>query len=411
VRKLVLAGLAVLAALFTGLLGGTVPAIGVQFPTIRPLQAVRPGITVSLYALGFNQTSCSSASACLGIGLAVNPKTLGSQVTLAWKGSAWRKLALPIPAKGAMAVELTGVSCAREVKQPSCVAVGDYVSKSGDSSVFAVAWTGGALRLLPVPRLPKGVADVYFDGLSCVSARHCVALGVGIATSNGAFPLLFETWDGTGWTVKTKDLPTVDDFPDLNGISCATPTYCVLVGGLQQGGNDKQNAYAARWNGTSLSRLTVPVPAGIAAPSLAAVSCSSTAFCAVTALNFSATSGPTGTAFTDILRDGNWSLAKVAWPKGTKTSQLLTLSCLSPTWCIAAGNVGSRVAAFTYNGRSWSSQHLPAPAQGYADDFGGITCVTEKSCIALGDIGPVKENELEPLGALWNGKTWSLKVI
>jgi hypothetical protein len=134
VRKLVLAGLAVL----TGLLGGAVPAIGEQFPTVRP-PAPWPGITVSLYALGFNQIACSSASACLGLGLAVNPKTLGSQVTLAWNGTAWRKLALPIPAKGAMAVELTGVSCARQPKRPGCVAVGDYVSKSGDPGVFAVA--------------------------------------------------------------------------------------------------------------------------------------------------------------------------------------------------------------------------------------------------------------------------------
>jgi hypothetical protein len=308
VRKLVLAGLAVLAALLTGLLGGAVPAIGVQFPTIRPPQAVRPGITVSAYALGFNQISCSSASACLGLGLAVNPKTLGSQVTFAWNGTGWRKLALPAPAKGATAVDLTGVSCARDTKRPGCVAVGDYVSKSGDPGVFAVAWTGRALRLLPVPRPPKGVTDVYFDGLSCVSARHCVALGVGITTSNGAFPLLFETWNGTGWTVKTKDLPTVDDFPDLNGISCATSTDCA-------------------------------------------------------------------------------------------------------TWCIAAGSVGTRVEVVAYNGRSWSAQRLPAPAKGYADDFGGISCVTEKSCVALGDIGPVKEDELDPLGARWIGKTWTLRVI
>jgi hypothetical protein len=145
VRKLILAGLAVLAAALTGLLGGAVPAIGVQFPAVRPVQAMRPGITVSLYALGFTQISCSSASACLSLGLAVNPKTLGAQITLAWNGT-WRKVALPIPAKGAIGTELTGVSCARETKQPSCVAVGDYVSKSGDSEVFAVSWTGGALR-------------------------------------------------------------------------------------------------------------------------------------------------------------------------------------------------------------------------------------------------------------------------
>jgi hypothetical protein len=407
VRKLVLA---VLAAVLTSLLGGAIPAIGAQFPTVRP-QAPRPGITVSLYALGFNQTSCSSASACLGLGLAVNPKTLGSQVTLEWNGTAWRKLALPIPAKGASAVELTGVSCARQARRPGCVAVGDYVSKSGDPGVFAVAWTGGALRLLPVPRLPKGVPDVYFDGLSCVSATHCVALGVGITTSNGAFPLLFETWNGTGWTIKTKVLPTIDDFPELNGISCATPTYCVLVGGLQRGGSANLTVYAARWNGTSLTRMAVPAPARLASPSLAAVSCPSTAFCAVTGLNFSAANGSADLAFADILRDGKWSLVKLASPKGTTTSQLLALSCLSAQWCIAAGSVGTRIEALTYNGRSWSAQHLPAPAKGYADDFGGISCVTEKSCVAIGGIGPVKEDKLDPLGGRWNGKIWTLRVI
>jgi hypothetical protein len=104
-------------------------------------------------------------------------------------------------------------------------------------------------------------------------------------------------------------------------------------------------------------------------------------------------------------------LVKLASPKGTTTSQLLALACLSAKWCIAAGSVGTRVEALTCNGRAWSAQHLPAPAKGYADDFGGISCVTGKSCVALGGIGPVKENELDPLGALWNGKTWTLKVI
>lgn len=247
------------------------------------------------------------------------------------------------------------------------------------------------------------------DALSCVSARHCVALGTVVAAPDGAFPLLFETWNGSTWTARTKVLPT-DEFPQLNGISCATVAGCVLVGALQ-GGNGRLSAYAARWNGASFSRLTVPVPAGIASPTLAAVSCSSTASCAVSGLDFSPASGPTGLAFTDVLRDGKWSLAKVAWPKGTTSSLLLALSCLSATWCIAAGSIGNEVAALIYNGKSWSAQHLPAPAKGYGDDFGGISCVTENRCIALGDIGPVKKNELNPLGATWHGKAWTLKAI
>ena len=408
-RKLVLTGLALLAAVLTSMLGGAVPAVAAQSSTVQP-HAQRPGITVSAYALGFNQISCSSASACLGIGLAVNPKTLGSEFPLAWNGTSWRKLALPTPAKGAIGTGLSGVSCARETKQPSCVAVGDYVSKSGHASVFAVTWAGGALRLLPAPRAPRGVSDVYLDALSCVSARHCVALGAVVAAPDSASPLLFDTWDGTAWTVRTKVL-LADSFPELNGISCPSFTDCVLVGALQRGGNGKLSAYAARWNGASLSRLTVPVPAGIASPTLAAVSCSSTAACAVTGLNFSTSNGSTGQTFIDVLRGGKWSLTKVASPKGTTSSVLLALSCLSATWCIAAGSTSDKVAALIYNGKSWSAQHLPAPAKGYADDFGGISCVTEKSCVALGDIGPVKEDELDPLGALWNGKAWTLKVI
>ena len=408
-RKFALTGLALIAAVLTSMLGGATSAVAAQFPAVQS-QAPQPGITVSVYALGFNQISCSAASACLGLGLAVNPKTLGTEFPLAWNGTAWRKLALPSPAKGATEADLTGVSCAREAKQPSCVAVGYYASKSGNPGMFAVAWTGGALRLLPAPRLAQGVAEGYLDALSCASARHCVAVGSGFTTKGGAFPLLFETWNGTSWTVKTKALPAVGDIPELNGISCATSADCVLVGALQ-GRNGKPSAYAARWNGASLRRLTVPVPAGIAWPTLAAVSCSSAASCAVTGLNFNTSNGSTGQAFIDVLRGGTWSRSKVSWPKGTTSTELLGVSCLSATWCIAAGSAGNHAAALAYDGTSWSAQHVQAPPKGYADDFGGISCVTGKSCVALGDTGPVKGNELNPLGALWHGKAWTLKVI
>ena len=86
---------------------------------------------------------------------------------------------------------------------------------------------------------------------------------------------------------------------------------------------------------------------------------------------------------------------------------------MSARHCVALGTVVAAPdgATLIYDGKSWSAQHLPAPAKGYADDFGGISCVTEKSCIALGDIGPVKQDELDPLGAVWHGKAWTLKVI
>jgi hypothetical protein len=409
VRKRALTVLALLAAALMSLLGGAVPAVAAPSPT-APSQAARPGITVTVYELGFNQVSCSAAADCLGLGLAVNPKTLGAQVTLGWNGTTWRKLAVPSPAKGASGVGLTGVSCARQAGQPTCVAVGDYGSKSGHASMFAVTWTGRALRLLPAPRLPRGVTGAYLSAVSCVSARHCVAVGAVIAAPGGAAPLLFETWNGTAWTATTRALPAAGDSAVVNGLSCATASDCVLAGGLETR-NGKQSAYAARWTGASLARLAVPAPARTASPMLTAVSCPSTTACAVTGLDFSSATGAAGLAFTDILRHGTWSLAKVGWPTGTTTSELLGLSCLSATWCMAAGNIGGAVAVLVYNGRSWSVQHLPAPAKGYADYLGGVSCVTQKSCVALGDIGPVKKDQLDPLGARWQGRAWTLTVI
>jgi hypothetical protein len=43
------------------------------------------------------------------------------------------------------------------------------------------------------------------------------------------------------------------------------------------------------------------------------------------------------------------------------------------------------------------------------DDLGGVSCVTKKTCAALGDIGPAKSGQRGPLGASWNGAAWSLK--
>ncbi len=387
------------------------PSLAAQSPATPSLAA--GGITFSLYAFSANQVSCASAGACLGLGLEVNPKTLGSQVTLGWNGKAWRRLALPKPVKETTQVDFNGVSCARGARQPFCLAVGYYAVKSGDFGSIAVAWTGGAVKLLPAPPPPKGATaeDISLDAVSCLSATHCVAVGSDNVTPTGASPLLIETWNGTRWTVRTKALPAANDFPVLNDVSCVTAADCVLAGNLQLGPGGKQAAYAARWNGTSLTRLTVRVPAGVTEPILAAVSCPSTATCVATGLDFSTASGATGLAFVEVLREGTWSPSKISWPRGTKSSTLFGLSCRSATWCVAAGSAGTGAAALFYNGKTWSALHVPAPVKGYTDDFDGISCLSAKNCVALGDIGPVKVNALGPLSGVWNGKTWALKAI
>ncbi len=67
-----------------------------------------------------------------------------------------------------------------------------------------------------------------------------------------------------------------------------------------------------------------------------------------------------------------------------------------------------RAAAVTWNGKAWAVTSVPAPGKGKASLFGGVTCLSAASCVAVGQLGPAVSTNGTGLSGFWNGKSWRL---
>ena len=153
-----------------------------------------------------------------------------------WNGARWSIKASANPTGHPSYVTLTGVSCAN----PSiCFAVG-YAG----NSPFVERWKGNGSRWLisasptPVPPpLPTSgseeIANVELLGVSCASAKSCVAVGYsgGSAGSIGAAQSLVEQWNGKRWSIVASPNPTGSVETRLFGVSCPNAADCNAVGG------------------------------------------------------------------------------------------------------------------------------------------------------------------------------------
>lgn len=390
-------------------LGGAAPAIAAQAPAapaaITPAP-IDPATTGNASLLTLSKISCASPKVCLALGA-------GPYIpALVWDGKTWTQLAVPAPATGATNVILTGVSC---VKGPSCVVVGQYTTASTPSTIaaFAMTWTGGKLTPTPALAQPAQVTAVSLNAVSCVTAKHCVAVGDVLATFNNADALLFETWNGSTWTASTKAVSTKYS-AQLTDVSCVTATRCVTVGFLSPTvSNSTFSALSILWTGSSITGLKVPEPGGISDPYLTAVSCATATSCVATGFDVADLEGGKGLGFAEVLNKSTWTVGKVTWPKGTRLSYLLGVSCASARYCVAAGladDSTSVAAAMVYNGTSWAAQNPPAPVKGNSDNLLAVSCAAASSCVAIGNIGPVSGSR-SLLSAFLTGARWTLLTV
>jgi hypothetical protein len=182
------------------------------------------------------------------------------------------------------------------------------------------------------------------------SATGSPPAGGRIATNS---PPSTVTQPGGTWSAAQQVAPNTA----LASISCASPTYCVAVGGT--------DAYT--FNGSSWSSGTSIDPDRTT--SLTAVSCPTTIFCA-------AVDGPLGEipekgfggGVVYLYSNGQWAAGQQLGSPG-----LDTISCASADYCVAGGLDPAESLSgyvFTYNGSSWSG----------GQDIGGETPIADVSC-------------------------------
>jgi hypothetical protein len=275
--------------------------------------------------------SCVSSTFCMSIGFDGAPPATGAETYAGeWNGSTWTQVALPVPVS--QSPQYVGQPTAVScVSSSFCMAVGQY-GYFGGGGTFADEWNGSAWSNVPVVPVPASNQSTM-NAVDCVSALACQAVG-----DDDGTPLI-EQWNGTTWSNAPNAATGVDY---LNSVSCADASYCMAVGYDDPATVDGNVSLGAeQWNGSEWSSVSIP----------------------------NETTG-------DLAQD------------------LTSVSCASPSYCVAVGWYSFQVTPTTggeepildsWDGSTWSVDQDPiSPVAGNGDELFGVDCFSLQSCVAVG---------------------------
>jgi hypothetical protein len=237
-----------------------------------------------------------------------------------------------------------------------------HVSCASTTSCVAVDTLGSAMVLTgstwSAPQQFDPLPDyAAVEAVSCPSTTLCVAVdGLGQASS----------YDGASWSE-----PTQADDLFLSSISCPTQSFCVATDGAGR---------AITFDGTDWSAPTTVTADG--AP-ITGVSCSSTTFCMALDL---------GEQQNVLVAEKTYRYDGESWTQagGKAPAQAKTISCVSPTFCMASNGQ----SAATFDGTTWSA---PVDVASYYA-LGEVSCPSATFCL-MGDV--------DGNAYTYDGNTWS----
>jgi hypothetical protein len=325
---------------------------------------------------------------------------LGAAVTGVLPASAGT--AAPPPA----ARELLGVSC---VTARNCLAVGvDDNALKGAGGPLAETWNGATWRTVSV-KLPRGATTGILDGVSCVSAARCVAVGSSYDKGSGKEFALAGAWDGTAWTLAQLPAPGGAN-ASLSGVSCTSAASCVAVGSYASGG--PAAPLAEIWDGRRWTQTRPPASGGgLAINGLDAVSCASPARCVAVSVPL----GPP-VAVIESWNGKAWSMMKGSALPGDIGAEQTGVSCPSAGSCVAVGfgMYATATASLSeiWNGTSWGDVTVPLPGGGMSGShLYGVSCAAVNRCVAVGTIESYTKGVRAAAAVTWNGTAWAVTSV
>lgn len=282
----------------------------------------------------------------------------------------------------------------------ACTAVG-----TGTPDGFAEAWNGKAWASESASQ-PGGATESGLQGVSCTSPSACTAVGYYVDGS-GAELTLAERWNGSVWSIQSTPNPGSDGH-DFWGVSCPGAEDCMAVGRYQAVAAGPDLTLAEEWNGTDWSVVPTPNPSAAGSWSqLMGLSCSSPSACIAVGDYID------GSGDEHLLAeqwDGQrWALLSPRSPAGSTQNWFSGVSCQSSSACTVVGGylISATVQAFaeSWNGTQWTVQSASA---GLAAQLRGVSCPTASACIAAGQYQVVNGLWVS-LVESWNGERWSVQ--
>ncbi len=308
---------------------------------------------------------------------------------------------------------LTGLEFATSYHYRLVAIRGSETIYGQDHTLTTAAWT-----VQPTPEIegPPCAAELFCHNLlsiSCRSAAACMAVGDS-ATGGSANDLLSEYWNGIKWEIQSVPMPLHGEFGALYGVSCSVPTACAAVG--EYSAAITQRALAESWNGTEWEVHSVPNPVGAEESWLESVSCSSPTECI--AAGWYIDSAEEGRPLTESWNGAEWQILETPFPPATGQDEaaLEGVSCTASNACTAVGwwytpSKGTEPLAERWDG-SWHIQTIPNPAGASATLLKSVSCVSSTECTAVGDWSK-SFSEKWPFAEHWNGSGggWEIQSV
>jgi photosystem II stability/assembly factor-like uncharacterized protein len=235
----------------------------------------------------------------------------------------------------------------------SCPAVGTCFAVGTDGFIIATSDGGATWK----PQYSRG--NTPLNGISCASVSACVAVGGGV----GDAIIVATTDGGKSWIPQT---PPTEIF-DLSGVSCPSTTTCYAIGGSQV---QMTAAIIGTANGGATWSTLVDQGTTVA---LNGITCTTTTACIAV-----------GTAGVVLNTTDGWRSPLNPQQVGSNPDPLESVACSSVSNCLAVGQF--TVAASADGGNTWSAQ------PSLADTLQGVSCVSSPSlgwCFAVTNDGKI----------------------
>ncbi len=327
--------------------------------------------------------ACPTASSCRAVGY---DEYRGRALFEKWNGSTWTITSSEIAER-----KPTAIACSAGA---FCFAAGEKADGSPYTVQVALGIPSGSEQ---APATPEGGSALKLKALSCPAGGVYTCTAVGTYSKEGKTKPLIERHSESseaGWSLQAS--ATTASEAELKDVSCPSTSECFAVG--REGSPTSPKPLVERWNGSSWSVQSSPLPSGKSYASLSRVSCTSASACIATG-NVPASEG--GGAYAVRWNGKEWSLASSGLASGA-----VDLSCASSTFCIAAGNKEGKTLMQAWNGSEWATQSSPNP-EGKTPQLGAASCASTTYCSTVG-FASFGEGEKATLGEGWNGTSWSL---
>lgn len=214
----------------------------------------------------------------------------------------------------------------------------------------------------------------------------------------------------TDWALQPVPKASGDKSSDLTGISCTTAEACTAVGHIVNIGGT-ETPLAMRWSGSAWEGQALMAPEDAKQAVLQGVSCRAASECVATGEY--ETSEGTLLDFAETWNGTEWIAAYPLSPSGAESTDLVSVSCVAPSFCMAAGTYENEVYehrpfAETWNGKKWKLYEVPELSEAAESHLSSISCTSSAACTAVGWYETT--GSTAALTEHWNGERWEAQA-